>query len=189
MEERLTSFRVRDNSANESGDKPQTSIRSNNELPVVLKLYRDLNEKDFLQVFPQASQFVKDGQIVLDYALAQLLLSGPDQLCYKAVGYEILSQAAADQEKWAKIQALYGYGLKELSRQMLQWDVFSAVDTSKKQQAMLYIDWGEGFKEEDRLKTLSYVMPDGSFEASFLLPEGGRSVKGCLLYTSGRNAD
>ena len=105
MEERLTSFRVRDNSANESGDKPQTSIRSNNELPVVLKLYRDLNEKDFLQVFPQASQFVKDGQIVLDYALAQLLLSGPDQLCYKAVGYEILSQAAADQEKWFQSQS------------------------------------------------------------------------------------
>lgn len=182
LEERLTSFRVRDNSANESGDKPQTSIRSNNELPVVLKLYRDLDEKDFLQVFPQASQFVKDGQIVLDYALAQLLLSGPDQLCYKAVGYEILSQAAADPEKWAKIQELYGYGLKELSRQMLQWDVFSAVDTSKKQQAMLYIDWGEGFKEEDRLKTLSYVMPDGSFEASFLLPEGGRSVKGLTYY-------
>lgn len=186
LQERLSCFRIRNNYENTSAAKPETVIRASNELKFILNLYRTLSPQELCAVFPQAQKYIVDGKCVQDYLLGRIMLEGPGPKAYTDVGISVLHAALSDPQKRAAMEELYGYDQKCFSREMSQLsnDVFGAFDVRNVQHAMLYVDWGQGLREEDRLSAESLVMPDGSFSVSFTLPaeKQGQVIQAVTYY-------
>ena len=186
LQERLSCFRIRNHYENTSAAKPETVIRASNELKFILNLYRTLSPQELCAIFPQAQKYIVDGKCVQDYLLGRIMLEGPGPKAYTDVGISVLHAALSDPQKRAAMEELYGYDQKCFSKEMsqLQNDVFGAFDVHNVQYAMLYVDWGQGLREEERLSAESLVMPDGSFSVSFTLPaeKQGQVIRAATYY-------
>lgn len=75
MPDRLVKFRVRDNEANSSGNRPETRARVLFEFSILLPLYLEITHKDdLLKVFPEAAAFCGDDDETVHYAMARAML-------------------------------------------------------------------------------------------------------------------
>ncbi|MBP5955743.1 glycosyltransferase [Pseudomonas anatoliensis] len=75
LPEKLVKFRVRDNEANSSGNRPETRARVLFEFSMLLPLYGQITDKDdLLKVFPEAEAFLSEEGTCVHYAMARAML-------------------------------------------------------------------------------------------------------------------
>ncbi|WP_191832910.1 glycosyltransferase [Pseudomonas fluorescens] len=75
LPEKLVGFRVRDNEANSSGNRPETRARVLFEFSMLLPSYLQINQRDdLLKVFPEAEVFCSENENSVHYALARAML-------------------------------------------------------------------------------------------------------------------
>ena len=92
--ERLTKFRIHVDESNMSGQTPTNRIRVHNEFYQIAKLYGLIQDQsEFLKVFPEANEYVVDGKMNVDYALApEFKFPKPLYSSYEAI-VELLKRA------------------------------------------------------------------------------------------------
>lgn len=73
MDQKLIRFRVRDEEANASGNKPETHIRGRFEYKHLLDHYKEIDDLEFFfNIFPQAKKYGKPRQNIIEYFLARM---------------------------------------------------------------------------------------------------------------------
>ena len=170
IEERLTFFRLRKfMQDNASAERPDTVIRSELELYRVLQEYRRITDaKEFLKIFPEAQDYVVDGNILPQYALAKILQSSSGA-ARKLLALDILFDLINDKNYAQKLSDWYGYDEKIFGRENAQAGIIYPSTNMRYLRASLYFDTGAGFSEQNRIKSLAYVRQDGNFIAEFFV--------------------
>lgn len=126
LPEKLVRFRVRDNEANVSGDRPETRIRSAYEYYQVLRNYRDLRRlDDFLKVFPSAARYDRGEETDMDFVLGMVALEQKPFGFTQLFGLDLVFEAISDPRRAANIKRHYGFDYKNLLALTGANDVFS----------------------------------------------------------------
>jgi Glycosyltransferases involved in cell wall biogenesis len=167
-QEKLTAFRLRrQKQDNTSADRPDVQIRGQLETYYLYKQYRKIkNQEMFLQVFPDAQQYVKNGKMNTAFALAkisQALGSQPHLLLAMDILFELINHV----EEAREIEQLYGYTVKDFVKDSGSCDIFATKRVHKYLYASLYIDYGAGFCEENKISKTVYVCRSGDFYVDY----------------------
>ena len=121
LPEKLTKFRVRDNEANSSGNTSATRIRGMNEHFFVFELFLQIqNIKELIKIFPQALEYVIDGQYIIEYVIASLIISNNSPKYSQLHALNFLYKLINNEEK-----AL-------LAKRLYQFDYLDLIELSKK---------------------------------------------------------
>jgi glycosyltransferase involved in cell wall biosynthesis len=168
IQEKLTKFRIHDNEGNTSGDRPLPLIRASVEFFNMLFRYLKLNtSENFLMVFPEAVDFINVEEFIPEYALAQLCLQKGLPDYYALYGIQLLFQLMNDSVMREKLETLYGFTAHDLVKETGKRDIFGAVEPWRMQKAYLYVDFGGGFNENDKIECEYFIRGDGNFNWSF----------------------
>ncbi len=124
LEEPLVQFRIRDNEANESGNRPESHIRGRLEWVQILKRYLAIKgEADFFRIFPEASAEAIAGGNNLPFLLArQALRNGQD--VQQAFGIGVLYDLMQEPATVAELEAKYGFTYLDLISLAGDCDIF-----------------------------------------------------------------
>ena len=126
LPEKLVRFRVRDNEANVSGNRPEVRIRGLYEFYKLLQNYRRLqNFDDLVKVFPDAEKFYRGSETDTDFVLAMIALEDKSFACTQLFGLDIVFELISDNERAAKIKRLYDFDSNSFIALTAQHDVFS----------------------------------------------------------------
>jgi glycosyltransferase involved in cell wall biosynthesis len=126
LPEKLVRFRVRDNEANVSGDRPETRIRCAYEYYQVLRNYRDLGRlDDFLKVFPSAAKYARGEETDWDFVLGMVALEQKPFGFTQLFGQDLVFEAMCDPKRAASIKRLYGFDHEDFLEFTGRNDVFS----------------------------------------------------------------
>ena len=169
LQEELIKFRLRRNFQNSvSSLTEEKFVRNANELYVTAREFLPLlrDEKFFLQVFPEAEEFLIDGKISSEFAFAQLCLK-KNLPSYQKLALEILYDLLCNGKKRSLIKKLYNYDEKDFIRDTGKIDVFGVKSQLEILNCRLYIDFGGGFNENDSVASKTLILPDKSFTATF----------------------
>lgn len=129
LPECLVRFRIRDNEANTSGDRPEVHVRLQFELLQSYSNYLSIIDKDeFLKVFPASFKYLNDKDFDISFALAMMALSLPHP-SGKLFGLQILFDLINDPIKARKIKDIYGFSYSEFIKLTAKHDVFSIIST------------------------------------------------------------
>ena len=131
MQEKLVRFRVRDNEANASGSRPDSRIRGVYEFYKNLDLYRGIRDKDdIFKIFPSMAKYDHGNDTDVEFVLAMASFE-ENTFCTKQLfGIDILYRIISDPVRAVKIEALYGFGLKEFNALTGKYDYFSREEVS-----------------------------------------------------------
>lgn len=122
---KLVRFRVRDNEANTSGNRPDTRIRGMTEFYLVLRNYLLIDTFDeMVSVFPEAQKFFRLEGYEHKFVLAMTLLGDKSHRCAKLLGLELLFELLADTKKAKAIKDLYNYDYRNFIELTAIHDVF-----------------------------------------------------------------
>ncbi len=172
LQEELISFRLRRQSQNSvSSASFNKEIRIANEIYFLAKLFLPLlrDEKFFLEVFPEAEEFLIDGKISVEFAFAQLCLKR-NLPAFQKLAIEILFDLIHNDSKRKLIKKLYGYDEKSFVRDTGNFDVFGIGAKLPRLNCKLYLDYGAGFNENDTVKNPALILPEEKFFATFDFP-------------------
>jgi glycosyltransferase involved in cell wall biosynthesis len=129
LPKKLVRYRVRENEANVSGNRPETRIRSAYEYYQVLRNYRDFSRFDeFLKVFPAAAEYDRGEETDMDFALGMVALAREPQKPFRFTqlfGQDLLFEAISDPKRAANIKRLYGFDHRHFSAFTGKNDVFT----------------------------------------------------------------
>ncbi|NDU85523.1 MAG: glycosyltransferase [Ferrovum sp.] len=115
LQEPLVSFRVRDNEANASGNRPETRIRHANESLILLENYRQLNDiEQLIKVFPTAVQFRRGSNSDPLFALAMTALTEQTALWHKQFGLSLLYELVGDVAASSRLKQYYQFDYRTL---------------------------------------------------------------------------
>lgn len=125
LPEKLVRFRVRENEANTSGNKPEAIIGAAFEYYLVIRNYLAIDSPQTLfQVFPQMEgRFTKDPRTI-EFVLAMAALEARGNHA-KLFAMESLFNILQSPEKAQAVQELYGFDHSALVRITSRFDVFS----------------------------------------------------------------
>ena len=170
LNERLTLFRLRrQKQENTSSERPDTVIRSEMELYRVLAEYKKITSpKEFLKIFPEAKQYVIDGNILPQYALAKLLQTS-NGAARRLLALDILFELINNKKTAKILSEWYGYDEKVFVKENADSNIFRTENNMQFLNSSLYFDVGYGFSEKNRLSSMVYVQQDGNFFAEFIL--------------------
>lgn len=155
--EKLTYFRVHQDESNESGETAGKQKRLFLEEYFLYKEYLKIKDVDtLLKIFPEGTQYVVNGQCMIEYALAQLFMKGSRNV-HKLIGLELMYEMFQSKEKKAEIEELYGYGSKAFDLDKRKFDIFGLIPREKFLTTTLYWDTGKGYNEEEAIKEKVYV--------------------------------
>jgi glycosyltransferase involved in cell wall biosynthesis len=133
LPERLVKFRVRDNEANASGNRPEARIRGRYEFYKVLQNYRKItNFEDLVKIFPSASKFYRAKETDMDFALAMVALEEKPFIFTQLFGQDILFEVISDPKRAATIKRLYNFDHKSIITLTGQHDVFSQEEITER---------------------------------------------------------
>lgn len=169
LQEELIKFRLRRQNQNSvSSASFNKEIRISNELYFLAKLFLPLlrDEKFFLEVFPEAKEFLSGGKISVEFAFAQLCLKR-NLPAFQKLALEILYDLIHNDSKRKLIKKLYGYDEKIFYRDTGNFDVFGIGAKLPRLNCKLYLDYGEGFNEIDTVKNPALILPEEKFSATF----------------------
>ena len=169
LQEELIKFRLRrGNQDSVSSWNIENNLRISNELYLIAKQFLPLlrDEKFFLQVFPEAEEFLIDGKISTEFAFAQLCLKR-DLPAFQKLALEILYDLLHNEKKRNLIKKIYGYDEKNFIRDSGNFDIFGIKSTLQILNCKLYLDCGSGFNEKDIIKSAALVRADENFTATF----------------------
>lgn len=124
--EKLVKFRVRDNEANASGNRPETRIQWAYEYHKLLQNYRKLTRfEDLVKVFPSAEKFNRNEETDMDFALAMVALEEKPFAFAPLFGLDLLFEIISDPTRSAIVKRLYDFGHQSFIALTGQHDVFS----------------------------------------------------------------
>lgn len=126
IQERLTLFRVRDNEANMSGDRPENLNRINCEKLQLLENYTSLKDVDlFLAAFPEAAVYpdLTPDDIPFVFALVALQLAKSIPVQLFAVG--VIHKHFSDHTRHAYLKAKFQYDFARFFADTGAYDVFN----------------------------------------------------------------
>lgn len=170
-QEKLTKFRLRrkNQEQNTSSDKPENRIRSSIELYYVLQEYTNIKQKnELLKIFPNAKNFLIEGEINIKFALAKLALECSLQPYY-LFAINILFMLINDEDYSKEIKRLYGYDYISFIKDTSKYDIFAVKRDLKFLYSNLYIDYGSGFNEKDKISKNIYLNSVNSFYVEYKL--------------------
>jgi glycosyltransferase involved in cell wall biosynthesis len=126
LPERLIRFRVRDNEANASGNRPETRMRGLYELYKVLPNYQKIKKfDDLVKVFPIAEKYYRNKETDMDFVLAMVALEEKPFIFTQLFGLDLLFEAISDPKRSAIIKRLYDFDYKSFIALTAQHNVFS----------------------------------------------------------------
>lgn len=129
LPERLVRFRVRNNEANASGDRPETRIRAPYEFYKLLQNYRQLNNiDDLIRVFPGAEKYCRKKEVDTEFILAMVALEEKPYVCTQLFGLELLFDAVSDPKRAANLKLLHEFDYKSFVALTAQHDIFCRID-------------------------------------------------------------
>ena len=179
LQEELIKFRLRRESQNSvSSISLEKNIRISNELYYVAQSFLPIlhDEKFFLKVFPEAKEFLIKGKISVEFAFAQLCLQRKLP-AFQKLALEILYDLLHNENKRRLIKKLYGYTEKNFIDDTSKIDVFGMRAQLPILNCRLYIDFGEGYSEEDSITLPTLIRADGNFTATFNFRAGKKITK------------
>ena len=126
LPEKLVRFRVRDNEANASGNRPETRIRGTYEFYKLLSNYRQINSfDDLVKIFPFAVKYDRKEETDIDFVLAMVALEERPFTFTQLFGLDLLFEIISDPVRSANIKRLYDFDDKRFKALTAQRDVFS----------------------------------------------------------------
>jgi glycosyltransferase involved in cell wall biosynthesis len=168
LPENLIKFRIRNAEVNASGDRAETKIRSSSEYYLMLKEFLNIkNAADYLMIFPEASKYYVNGEILPEYAFAQMCLDDQKPACYNIFGLETLFNIVEDKNKFQTAEKLYGFTYKNLIEETGRHDIFCQLAKERMIKSKVYLDFGYDFSEEKSVSNISYLPMDGKFIYKF----------------------
>ncbi|MEG6512200.1 glycosyltransferase [Desulforamulus ruminis] len=137
LPEKLVRFRVRENEANTSGNRPDARIRGMTEMYHLLKNYLLINTFDeMVSVFPDAQNFFRPEGFEPKFVLAMICLGDKALHWAKLFGVELLFKLISDAEKAKRLKALYGFDYFNFIDISAIHDVFSREAVANLSQAV-----------------------------------------------------
>ena len=125
MSEKLVRYRVRDNEANTSGNRPETRIRSAYEVYKLLDNYKKIASfEDMRRIFPNADRYDQNKTPDLCFILAMVALEEKPSTFVQLFCQDILFDAISDPKRAANIRQSYNFGSKSFIALTAQHDVF-----------------------------------------------------------------
>ena len=130
IQEKLTCFRVRENEANVSGNRPDTRIRYQFEFLQLLQRYTKISRKDeLLKIFPEAKQYINQKNVDILYALGVLALglppNEPTNTPSKLFGLNLLFEALNDPKRAKQLKLYQLFDKKNFIELTTRHDIFS----------------------------------------------------------------
>jgi glycosyltransferase involved in cell wall biosynthesis len=114
LPERLTRFRIRDQEANTSGNRPEVHVRANNEYHWILQNYRQINSvEELVKIFPEARAYDRGKDTDSDFVLAQIALELRPYSCTRLFGLDLLQGILTDPSRAAALEEHYQFGTEE----------------------------------------------------------------------------
>ena len=163
--ERLTKFRIHVDESNMSGQTNR--IRVQNEFYQIAKLYGLIQDQsEFLKVFPEANEYVVDGRINVDYALAQIMLNKTNNKGFHFYAMNKLMELVRNEKTKDELIELYGFTKRDVCNISGRLDLFHVIADDEYLTTSLFYANEEGFSEEHKLsKTIT--MMNNHFKVTF----------------------
>ena len=173
LPERLTYFRVRRHSQESmSSDRIEMRVRDMYERSLMLDEFAKIDsQEDFLLIFPEAEQFLHEGQLDQAFAFARICLDS-GQPAYRAHALNILHGLLENKDSARRLAEWYGYSEKEFIRDTGAYDAFGLKGSLPKMMITLYWATDEKYDEQHKMTQTVWITPTGHFEVIFTLPEG-----------------
>ena len=164
--EKLTCFRIRDDEANTSGESFDKRNRQAYELWRTLHLYKKIqNPADLTAIFPETKAYLIDNEISVDYALGRILVDTGNTQMHRQLGLDILLECLNSEKE--KIEKLYGYTIHEYVAETGAEDLYGRIKPERFQNSRLYLDYGQGYCDENSLLCENYILESGTFHVRF----------------------
>ena len=165
--ERLTKFRIHVDESNMSGQTPTNRIRVQNEFYQIAKLYGLIqNQSEFLKVFPEANEYVVDGKMNVDYALAQIMLNKTNNKGFHFYAMNKLMELVRNEKTKDELIELYGFTKRDVCNISGRLDLFHVIADDEYLTTSLFYANEEGFSEEHKLsKTITMI--NNHFKVTF----------------------
>jgi glycosyltransferase involved in cell wall biosynthesis len=126
LPKKLIRFRVRDDEANASGNRPETRRRTLYEQYKLWQNYRELSRfEDLVKVFPSAERYNRKEETDVGFALGMISLEEESYVFTKLFGMDLLFEAISDPERAANIERLYDFDYRSFIALTGAKDVFS----------------------------------------------------------------
>ena len=186
LQEKLSCFRIRRNGKNTSGDNFRAHCRNATELYFVLPEYvRGCSRADFLKIFPEADRWLTTPRIPIEYAYARILLQEDRSRVHHLYGMQLLYDLMQDPAIEEILRADAGFDNLSFSQIKTREDIFSIVPAGQLMRCKVYLDFGDGFSEEESLLFDSlYVDGESHFSLAFSMQSetvqkmaGGRTLR------------
>lgn len=180
IEEELTCFRIRTNGGNTSGINPSNLIRNSFDLYKVLDLYKSINEKEFLKIFPEAKKYLVKKEIITEYALGQICLN-MNNICrntYRFYGLNLIYELLNNPNTRKKLKELYNYDHQPFVQATGTYDVFGMIQKGYFMDTSIFIGKDSVFNEDNKLtQKVSVLGSEGSFSTKFKLPKNVKKIR------------
>ena len=165
--ERLTKFRIHVDESNMSGQTPTNRIRVHNEFYQIAKLYGLIQDQsEFLKVFPEANEYVVDGKMNVDYALAQIMLHRTSIKGFHFYAMNKLIELLHDDKVKKELEILYGFTKRDICAISGKLDVFHVIEDDEYLTTSLFYKNNENFSEANKINKKT-VMMNNHFIVSF----------------------
>ena len=126
LPEKLVRFRVRNNEANASGNRPETRVRHYFEIFQVLNNYREISSfEELKKIFPAAQRYEKGADEDIGFVLGMIAIEDGTEKAAEIFGLNLLFEALNDPNRANKILRQYNFGHKEFTKITAKKDVFS----------------------------------------------------------------
>ena len=162
LEEPLINFRIHGDGSNESAQTVEAEKRVQIEWVLVLREFLQIgSEEDFLKVFPEANNYVVNGEICIPFALAQICLNNTSSEPHHLFAIQVLYDLFQDDFQRTFIERVYGYSDKQFTRDKKRYDYLGNLASSKTTTAVLYYDNGHGISDAYSLKQEKMLVDSG----------------------------
>jgi glycosyltransferase involved in cell wall biosynthesis len=174
LPEKLVRFRVRDNEANTSGNRPETRIRGLYEYYKLLNNYQTISSLDeLIKIFPSAQKYYRTEATDSNFVLAMVALEEKPFPFTELFGQEVLFEAISDTNRAAHLKQVYNFDYHSFIELTAKHDVFSREEIANIWQDMATLNNRIAEREtaiatlnkvvaqrEDTLATLNQVVID-----------------------------
>ena len=183
--DKLTKFRIHADESNTSGQTPVNRIRVQNEFYQIAKLYGSIKEQsDFLKVFPEANEYVVDGKINVNYALAQIMLNNTTFKAFHFYALNTLMELVRNENTKDELIELYGFTKRDVCTLTGKYDVLHVIPDEEYLNTSLYYTDTEEFSETSK-KNLVVPIINDHFKVTYNL-DGARVAMLRLDPTEGK---
>ena len=164
--DKLTCFRIRDNEVNTSGESFDKRNRQAYELWRTLHLYKKIqNPTDLIAVFPETKTYLIDNEISVNFALGRILVDTGNTQMHRQLGLDILLECLNSEKEI--IERLYGYTPHDYIVETGKEDLYGRIKPERFQNSRLYLDYGQGYCDENSLLCENYIFESGEFYVRF----------------------